>query len=256
MPARTPIVAANWKMHKTVAETGAFLDRFLGDIEQLEGVALFICPPFPSLAAAVERCRRSRVMVAAQNMHAEPSGAFTGEVSAPMLAELGVDGVILGHSERRAMFAETDEALASKVPVALDAGLAPILCVGETEAERDAGQTETVLARQVEVDLASVGDDRLADVVIAYEPVWAIGTGRNATPEQAAEAIAFIRSLIAARDDRAGAAIRVLYGGSVKPRNAAELLAPETVDGALVGGASLEPGDFLKIAAAAGEARG
>jgi triosephosphate isomerase len=253
MPARTPIVAANWKMHKTVAETEAFLDRFLGDIEQLDGVELFICPPSPSLAAATERCRRSRVMVAAQNMHAEPSGAFTGEVSAPMLTELGVDGVILGHSERRAMFAETDEALASKVPAALGAGLAPILCVGETEAERDAGQMEAVLARQVEADLADVGDDQLADVVIAYEPVWAIGTGRNATPDQAAEAIGFIRSLVGARDDRAGAAIRVLYGGSVKPGNAAELLAPETVDGALVGGASLDPDDFTEIARATRE---
>jgi triosephosphate isomerase (TIM) len=253
MPARIPIVAANWKMHKTVAETEAFLDRFLGDVERLEGVELFVCPPFPSLAAAAERCRRSRVMVAAQNMHAEPHGAFTGEVAPPMLTELGIDGVILGHSERRAMFAETDEALASKVPAALDAGLTPILCVGETEAERDADQTESVLARQVEADLAGLDDDRLADVVIAYEPVWAIGTGRNATPEQAAEAIAFIRSLVAARDDRAGAAIRALYGGSVKPANAAELLASETIDGALVGGASLEPGDFVEIAAAASD---
>ena len=160
MPARIPIVAANWKMHKTLAETEAFLDRFLGDIEQLEEVELFVCPPFPSLAAAAERCRRSRVMVAAQNMHAEPQGAFTGEVSAPMLTELGVEGVILGHSERRAMFAETDEALASKVPAALGAGLTPILCVGETEAQRDGDQTESVLARQLQADLAGVDDDR------------------------------------------------------------------------------------------------
>jgi triosephosphate isomerase len=253
MPARTPIVAANWKMHKTVAETEAFLDRFLGGIEQLVGVELFVCPPFPSLPAATERCRRSRVMVAAQNMHAEPHGAFTGEVSAPMLLELGVDGVILGHSERRAMFAETDEALTSKVPAALGAGLTPILCVGETEAERDADRTEAVLGRQVEADLAEVDDDRLADVVIAYEPVWAIGTGRNATPEQAAEAVAFIRSLVAARDQHAGGSIRILYGGSVKPGNAAELLAAETIDGALVGGASLRPGDFEEIALAAAD---
>ncbi|HEY7150422.1 MAG TPA: triose-phosphate isomerase [Solirubrobacterales bacterium] len=253
MPARTPIVAANWKMHKTVAETEAFLDRFLGDVEGLEGVELLVCPPFPSLATAAERCRRSPVMVAAQNMHAEPKGAFTGEVSAPMLTELGVEAVILGHSERRAMFAETDEALAAKVPAALGAGLTPVLCVGETEAERDGGETESVLARQTEADLADVEADRLAEVVIAYEPVWAIGTGRNATPEQAAEAIAFIRSLIASRDDAAGEAIRVIYGGSVKPGNAAELLASETVDGALVGGASLEPGDFLEIALAAAD---
>jgi triosephosphate isomerase len=253
MPARIPIVAANWKMHKTLAETEAFLDRFLGDIEQLEEVELFVCPPFPSLAAAAERCRRSRVMVAAQNMHAEPQGAFTGEVSAPMLTELGVEGVILGHSERRAMFAETDEALASKVPAALGAGLTPILCVGETEAQRDGDQTESVLARQLQADLARVDDDELADVVIAYEPVWAIGTGRNATPDQAAEAIAFIRSVVGARNERAGGAVRILYGGSVKPANAAGLLAPATIDGALVGGASLEPGDFAEIALAAAD---
>jgi triosephosphate isomerase len=250
MADRSPLVAANWKMHKTVAETEAFLDRFLGVIERLAPVELFICPPFPSLAAAVERCRRSRVRVAAQNMHAEPQGAFTGEVSAPMLTELGVDGVILGHSERRAMFGEADEALAHKVPAALDAGLTPILCIGETESERDGGQTEDVLARQAEADLARVEDDRLAEVVIAYEPVWAIGTGRNATPEQAAEAIEFIRSLIGARDDRAGETIRILYGGSVKPDNAGDLLAAETIDGALVGGASLDPDQFAAIAGA------
>jgi triosephosphate isomerase len=250
MSARTAVVAANWKMHKTVAETAAFLDRFLGEIERLEGVELFVCPPFPSLPTAVERCRRSPVRVAAQNMHAEPQGAFTGEVSAPMLTELGVEGVILGHSERRAMFAETDEALADKVPAALEAGLTPILCVGETEAERDADRTEAVLARQTAADLAKVADQRLAEVVIAYEPVWAIGTGRNATPAQAAEAIAFIRSQVAARDERAGEAVRIVYGGSVKPGNAAELLAPEAIDGALVGGASLQPNDFLEIALA------
>jgi triosephosphate isomerase len=251
MALRTPLIAANWKMYKSVPETGAFLDRFLDGIKPLEDVELFICPPFPSLAVAVERCRPTPVRIAAQNMHAEREGAFTGEVSAPMLADLGVDGVILGHSERRAMFGESDEALARKVPAALDANLVPILCVGETEAERDVGETEAVLAQQTGADLAGVLDDRLAEVVIAYEPVWAIGTGRNATSQQAAEAIAFIRSLIAARDDRAGAAIRILYGGSVKPDNARELLAPTTVDGALVGGASLNPDDFLAICAAA-----
>ncbi len=253
MQARTPVVAANWKMHKTVAETTAFLDRFLGGIERLEHVELFVCPPFTSLPAAVERCRRSRVLVAAQNMHAQPEGAFTGEVSAPMLTGLGVDGVILGHSERRAMFAESDEALADKVPAALDAGLTPILCVGETEAERDGDQTEAVLSRQASTDLAAVADQRLAEIVIAYEPVWAIGTGRTATPDQAADAIGFIRSLVAARDQRAAESIRILYGGSVKPDNAPELLAPETIDGALVGGASLQPGDFKEIALAAAD---
>jgi len=158
--------------------------------------------------------------------------------------------VILGHSERRAMFAETDEALARKVPVALEARLVPILCVGETEAERDRGDTEAVLRRQVEADLARVDASRLGDVVIAYEPVWAIGTGRNATPEQAVDAIALIRSLIAARDAAAAQAVRILYGGSVKPANATELMGPAGVDGALVGGASLDPDDFRRIAEA------
>jgi triosephosphate isomerase len=199
----------------------------------------------------VARCAAGEVRVAAQNMHEEAQGAFTGEVSAPMLADLGVDGVILGHSERRALFGETDEALARKVPAALDAGLVAILCVGETESERDAGQAEAVLRRQIRADLAETPDARLPEIVIAYEPVWAIGTGRNATPEQAEEAIAFIRSMISERGGDAGAAVRILYGGSVKPENAPDLLGREGVDGALVGGASLDPGDFYEIALAA-----
>jgi triosephosphate isomerase (TIM) len=248
---RTPLVAANWKMHKTIAETEAFLDRFLGGVGELAGVELVVCPAYPSLANAVERCRRSPVRVAAQSAHFADEGAFTGEVSPPMLREIGVDSVILGHSERRALFNETDEALAKKVPAMLEAGLRPILCVGETEAERDAEETDRVLRRQVDADLAHVDPGRLAEVVIAYEPVWAIGTGRNATPEQAAEAIEFIRALVAARDAGAAQAVRILYGGSVKPGNAAELLQQEGVDGALVGGASLDPGDFAAIARAA-----
>ena len=251
MAERMPLVAANWKMHKTVAETEAFLDAFLPRAAELGDTELVVCPPYPSLAAAVARCAGSGVRVAAQNMHEESRGAYTGEVSAPMLTELGVDGVILGHSERRRLFAESDQALARKVPAALEAGLTTILCVGETEAERDANQTEAVLRRQTEADLAKAPDDRLAEVVIAYEPVWAIGTGRNATPEQAEEAIAFIRSLVADRHDAAGEAVRILYGGSVKPDNATDLLGREGVDGALVGGASLDPGDFFEIALAA-----
>jgi triosephosphate isomerase len=248
---RTPVVAANWKMHKTIGETTAFLDRVLGDVESLGGVELVVCPPFPSLAAAVERTRRSPVRIAAQNAHFEVEGAFTGEVSPPMLADLGAWGAIVGHSERRAMFGETDEALARKVPALLDAGLTPILCVGESESERESGATEDVLARQVEADLEGIGDARLAEVVIAYEPVWAIGTGRTATPDQAQAAIAFIRSLLAARDQGAAARTRIQYGGSVKPDNAAELLSQPGIDGALAGGASLDPEDFLAIAGAA-----
>jgi triosephosphate isomerase len=249
---RTPVVAANWKMHKTVRETEAFLDAFLPRAAELGHAELVVCPPYPSLAAAVARCAGSRVRVAAQNMHEEAQGAFTGEVSAAMLTELGVDGVILGHSERRQLFGETDEALGRKLPAALQAGLTPILCVGETEAERDADETEAVIRRQLEADLAAVPNDRLGQVVIAYEPVWAIGTGRNATPEQAAEAIAFIRSLLVGRDDASGEAVRILYGGSVKPANAGELLGQQGIDGALVGGASLDPNEFAAIAAAAG----
>ena len=247
---RTPVIAANWKMNKTIEETERFLAEFLPKAPS-EGAEVVICPPYPSLKAAVEHCAQSRIRVAAQNMHEQSQGAFTGEVAAPMLTELGVDGVILGHSERRLLFGESDEALARKVPAALGAGLTPILCVGETEGERDANQTEAVLRRQLEADLAKAPDRRLAEVVIAYEPVWAIGTGRNATPEQAAEAIAFIRSLVAHREAAAGEAVRILYGGSVKPGNAVEILGRDGVDGALVGGASLDPTDFAAIAAAA-----
>jgi triosephosphate isomerase (TIM) len=247
---RTPIVAANWKMNKGVEETERFLAEFLPRAPA-EGTEVVVCPPYTSLKAAVEHCLQSRVRVAAQNMHEAESGAFTGEVSAPMLLELGVDGVILGHSERREHFGETDEALARKVPAALGAGLEPILCVGEREEQRDAGETAEVLTRQIDADLAEVEGHRLREVVIAYEPIWAIGTGRTATPEQAQEAIALIRELIAKRSAEAGEGTRILYGGSVKPENAAELLSQPDVDGALVGGASLDPGDFAEIVDAA-----
>jgi triosephosphate isomerase len=250
MPDRKPLLAANWKMHKTIEETERFLADFLPRAEE-PGPEVVVCPPFPSLKAAVELCVQSRVRVAAQNMHEEAEGAFTGEVAAPMLLELGVQGVVLGHSERRQHFGETDEALARKVPAALAAGLEPILCVGESEAQRDADQTEGVLTRQIEADLAGVPDERLGTVVIAYEPIWAIGTGRTATTEQAQEAIALIRGLIESRSAEAAAAVRVLYGGSVKPDNAAELIAQPDIDGALVGGASLDPGDFAAIVDAA-----
>jgi triosephosphate isomerase (TIM) len=250
MPERTPVLAANWKMHKTVEETERFLADFLPRVPE-SGTEVVICPSYVSLRTAVERCSQSPARVAAQNMHEEPEGAFTGEVSAPMLVDLGVDGVILGHSERRQYFGESDEALARKVPAALRAGLEPILCVGENEAQRDSDETEGILTRQIEADLAGVDDAQLADVVIAYEPIWAIGTGRTATPEQAQEAIALIRGLIESLSSGAAAAIRILYGGSVKPDNAAELISQEDVDGALVGGASLDPGDFAAIVDAA-----
>ena len=242
--------AANWKMNKTIEETERFLAEFLPKVPD-SGPEVVICPPFLSLKTAVEHCVQSRARVAAQNMHEQPNGAYTGEVSAPMLQELGVDGVILGHSERRQYFNESDDALARKVLVALDAGLEPILCVGESLTQRESGETEALLTRQVAADLANVPDDRLAGVVIAYEPIWAIGTGRTATTEQAEEAIALIRGLIESRSVEAAAAIRILYGGSVKPENAEELVSQPDVDGALVGGASLDPEDFAAIVAAA-----
>jgi triosephosphate isomerase len=250
MPERTPYIAANWKMNKTVAEAAEFIDTLLPRIAATQ-CDVVVCPPFTALTAVVERRYGTAVKVAAQNLHEEEWGAFTGEVSAPMLVELDVEAVILGHSERRQYFGETDEALARKVSAALAADLEPILCVGESEAARDAGETEEVLERQLQADLANVESLDLARVVIAYEPIWAIGTGRTATPEQAQEACAFIRDVVRLRGAPADA-VRILYGGSMKPGNAAELLALPDVDGGLVGGAALDPVDFAAIVEAAG----
>jgi triosephosphate isomerase len=250
--ARTPLIAGNWKMHKTVAEAEAFIGGLLPRVSTADGVDVAICPSFLALGPMVDSTRGSRVEVYAQTMHHDDAGAFTGEVAPRMLSELDVHGVILGHSERRELFGESDRALALKVPKALEAGLRPLLCVGETEDERAAGDTERKLRQQIGDDLAKVADERLCDVVIAYEPIWAIGTGLVATAEQAQEAIAFIRALVGGRSQDAAARVRILYGGSVKPDNAAELLALPDVDGALVGGASLEPESFAAIVAAAG----
>jgi triosephosphate isomerase (TIM) len=247
---RTPFVVGNWKMHKTIADAEAFIQALLPRVSSVEMIDLGICPPFLALSAMVDSARGSRVQVFAQNMHHADEGAFTGEVSPPMLSELGVDGVVLGHSERREMFGETDKALALKVPAALDAGLIPILCVGETEDERESGDTERKLRHQIQEDLGRVSTDRLGDVVIAYEPIWAIGTGLVATPEQAQDAIAFIRALVGDRDREQSQRTRILYGGSVKADSAGELMALPDVDGALVGGASLDPASFAEIIAA------
>jgi triosephosphate isomerase len=248
---RTPVMAANWKMNKTVAEAEAFVAALLPRVSGASGVEVILCPAFTALAAVVESARGSGVAVYAQNMHEADDGAFTGEVSAPMLSELGADGVILGHSERREYFNETDRALAQKVPHALQAGLVPMLCVGETEEERERGDTERKLRHQVQEALEKVPVERLPEVIVAYEPVWAIGSGRSATPEQAQEAIAFVRALVEGFDRAAGEQVRILYGGSTKPDNIAELLALPDVDGALVGGASLDPEDFARMVAAA-----
>jgi len=252
--ARTPLIAGNWKMHKTQEQAEELIQALLPRVSALDGVDVAICVPFTDLQAMVDSARGSRVEVYAQNMHHEPEGAYTGEISAPMLRELDVRGVVLGHSERRQLFGETDRALALKTPAALHAGMVPVVCVGETEEEREAGETDRKLRYQVREDLANVPVERLGEVVIAYEPIWAIGTGRVASAEQAQEAIAFIRALVADRDPQAAQRVRILYGGSVKPENAAELLALPDVDGALVGGASLDAQSFAQIAAAAANA--
>ena len=254
MPERRPYIAGNWKMHKTVAEARQYVEHLLPRLPVRGGVDVGLCVPFTALAATVEAVGDSDIVVSAQNMHQASEGAFTGEVPAPMLVELGVRGVVLGHSERREYYCETDRALAEKVPAALDAGLEPILCVGETEEERERDETQRKLRHQVQEALERVDDSRLADVVIAYEPIWAIGTGKVATTEQAQEAIAFIRALVGDRSEEAAAKVRVLYGGSVKPDNAGDLLGQQDIDGALVGGASLDPEGFAAIVAAAGGA--
>ncbi len=247
---RVPLIAGNWKMNKTVAEAEAFIQALLPRISSADA-DVGICPPYTALQAMVDSARGSRVEVFAQNVHEAESGAFTGELSLPMLLELDVDGSIVGHSERRQYFCETDRALQQKVPAILAAGLRPILCVGETEEEREKDETQRKLRNQVGEALAKVEESRLADVVIAYEPIWAIGTGRVATPDQAQEAIAFVRALVNDRSAEQAERIRILYGGSVNADNAAELLALPDVDGALVGGASLDPESFAAIIAAA-----
>jgi triosephosphate isomerase len=230
------LIAGNWKMFKGPAETKAFLDAF----RPPPGIDAVLCPPYVSLAAAVE----GDCTVYAQNAHWEPSGAYTGEVAAEMLAELGVAGTLVGHSERRQLFGETDEMVARRARAALDAGLGVIACVGETLEQRESGDTELVLKIQVEA-LAFAAGDR-DNLVVAYEPVWAIGTGKVASPEQAQEAHEFVKSVL----DRP-----VLYGGSVKPENAEELLRQPAVDGALVGGASLDPQSFAAICETAARIR-
>ncbi len=250
--ARTPLVAGNWKMNKTVAEAEDFIQALLPKVSTADGVDVAICPPFTALMAMVDSTRGSRVQVFAQTMHQAASGAFTGEIAPPMLSELDVHGVILGHSERREFYGESDRALALKVPAALEAGLTPLLCVGETDAERENGDTERKLRHQIQEGLSRIEESQISQVVIAYEPIWAIGTGNVAAPEQAQDAAAFIRALLDGRSPEQAELTRVLYGGSVTPDNASELLALPDVDGALVGGASLDPESFATIIVAAG----
>jgi triosephosphate isomerase len=230
------LIAGNWKMHKGPEEAAAFCRSLRDRLEWVDGVDVAVCPPFVSLGAAVQALAGTDIAVAAQNVHWEVEGAYTGEVSAPMLFELGVYGAIVGHSERRQLFGETDEGVARRAAAALEAGLWVIACVGETEEERESGDTEAVLSRQLSVL------EEHDQIVVAYEPVWAIGTGKTATPQQAQEAHAFIRGRLD---------VPILYGGSVKPENAAALLAQPDVDGALVGGASLDVESFAAICRAA-----
>src|SRR4051812_31972351 len=248
---RMPFIAGNWKMNNTIAEAEELIQALLPRVGAVEDVEVVIAPAFLALQAAVDSARGSAVQVYAQNMHEKDSGAYTGDVSAPMLAEIDVRGVILGHSERRQYFGETDRALQQKVPRALDAGFVPILCVGESEEERERGDTERKLRHQVQEGLEKVPVDRLHEVVVAYEPIWAIGTGLTATPEQAQDACGFVRALAQGFDKEAGTAVRVLYGGSLKPENATEILSQPDIDGALVGGASLQADSFAAIVEAA-----
>jgi triosephosphate isomerase len=249
---RTPLVAGNWKMFKTRAEAAAFCAALLPLVEDLDEVDLALCPPFTALDLVAERVGDSGIGVWGQNVHEAPEGAFTGETSCSMLIDAGATGVLLGHSERRALFGETDDGVARKLAAALASGLEPVVCIGESESERDGGATESRLRMQLDGGLAGLAASQMLQVTVAYEPVWAIGTGRTATPEIAQETHAFIRGALAERyGEECAAAVRILYGGSVKPDNAAALLALPDVDGALVGGASLDPESFAAIGRAA-----
>jgi len=250
---RKKIIAANWKMNMTVSETESYLESFRTHLESVNGVEIVIAPPFTAIAKLSELLGGSqKISLGAQNMSSEMSGAFTGEISPTMLRELFVRFVILGHSERRQIFGETDAVVNKKVHTALACGLRPIVCVGETLEERDSGREKEVLETQLRGSLAGVTTEQMLGIVIAYEPVWAIGTGRNASPEQAQGAHAHVRSVLASlTDDATAAKVRIQYGGSVKPANAATLLSQPDIDGALVGGASLEPLGFSEIVKAA-----
>jgi len=246
---RKKIIAANWKMNKTVGEAETFVKAFLVELGQENGVDVVLVPPFTAIARVSELLSNTNhVRLGAQNMHFEKSGAFTGEVSAEMLRELYVRYVVLGHSERRALFGETDAFINRKVKAAHEASLYPILCIGETLEQRDAGKVEEVLETQLRGSLADLSPEQIEGTVIAYEPVWAIGTGRTASPEQAQDAHAFVRATVRALADADTAGrVRIQYGGSVKPDNTAQLMGQPDIDGALVGGASLDPRSFAQI---------
>jgi triosephosphate isomerase len=248
---RRPIVAGNWKLHGSRAENARLIEALTAQLPSKTAAQCIVCPPFVYLQEISRLLHQSSIELGAQDACAEPQGAFTGEVSAAMLKDVGCEYVIVGHSERRLIYRESDQLVARKFAAAQSKALIPILCVGEQLAEREANRTEDVVARQLDAVLELCGIDAFAHAVVAYEPVWAIGTGRNATPEQAQEVHAFIRARLAARNAKIAGETRILYGGSVKAGNAAELFARPDVDGGLIGGASLKADEFLAILAAA-----
>jgi len=252
MSNRQPIVAGNWKMNGSRAESAALLAGIKQGLGTVKKAQVVVCPPFILIPLAAKELQGTAVAFGGQNLDAHKSGAYTGEVSGPMLKDFGCTYVIIGHSERRSLYGETDAVVAEKFKAAQDAGLVPILCVGESLAEREANQTEAVVARQLDAVVAHVGIGALPNAVIAYEPVWAIGTGKTASPQQAQDVHKFIRTRIAAKDAKVADGLRVLYGGSMKAANAKELLAQPDIDGGLIGGASLNAEEFLAICRAAG----
>ncbi len=249
---RRPLIAGNWKMNQDNREAIELARQLKVKLAGLDGVDLLVCPPATALASVCEILGGSAVAVGAQNLHDRRSGAFTGEISGAMIRSTGADWVLIGHSERRQFFGDDEDWIARKLLAAFECEIHPVLCIGETLAEREAGQLETVLRRQLLQPLENLGEDQLAKIIVAYEPVWAIGTGVVATPQQAQDAHALVRGLFASRAGQAAAdRLRILYGGSVKPDNAGELLSCPDIDGALVGGASLDAASFQGIAAAA-----
>ena len=249
---RRPMVAGNWKMHGNQAEAAKLLAGISQGLATVPKVDVVVCPPFILIPMVATQLKGSRMGWGGQNLSVHAAGAYTGEVSGAMLKDFGCAYTIVGHSERRALYGETDAVVAQKFKAAQGAGLTPILCIGETLAEREAGTTETVIARQLDAVLALNGVGSLAQAVLAYEPVWAIGTGKTASPQQAQDAHAFIRARIAAQDAKVAQGLRLLYGGSVKAANARELFSQPDIDGGLIGGASLQAEDFLGICRAAG----
>jgi triosephosphate isomerase len=244
---RKPIIAGNWKMFKTVSESLSFVNEVKKQIE-VKGVESVICAPYTNLPALVEAVKGTSLRIGAQNLHFEDNGAYTGEISGVMLKELGVNYVIIGHSERRAYFAETDEIVNKKVVAAFKHGLTPIVCVGEKLEEREAGQTKDVCKVQTEAAFKGISAEQAAQVVIAYEPIWAIGTGKSSTAEDAQDVIGYIRQIVSGLYEQSVAdVVRIQYGGSVKPNNIAEYMAQPDIDGALVGGASLEPASYIQL---------